>query len=141
MAVGLKAWITLDAFKERKFSGKVQRVAPYVLDLEKQSRTVDVEAVIDDDHMELLLPGYSADVEVIQDQREDVLLVPTATVMEDSTVFVIPAGGGVIEQRQVETGIANWEQTEVLSGLQEGEWVVRSLDRVGVEHGANAVVE
>jgi len=141
VAVGLKAWITLDAFKERKFSGKVQRVAPYVLDLEKQSRTVDVEAVIDDDHMELLLPGYSADVEVIQDQREDVLLVPTATVMEDSTVFVIPAGGGVIEQRQVETGIANWEQTEVLSGLQEGEWVVRSLDRVGVEHGANAVVE
>lgn len=141
VAVGLKAWITLDAFKERKFSGEVQRVAPYVLDLEKQSRTVDVEAVIDDDHMELLLPGYSADVEVIQDQREDVLLVPTATVMEDSTVFVIPAGGGVIEQRQVETGIANWEQTEVLSGLQEGEWVVRSLDRVGVEHGANAVVE
>jgi HlyD family secretion protein len=138
---GLKAWITLDAFKDRRFSGQVRRVAPYVLDLEKQSRTVDVEAVIDDPEMNVLLPGYSADVEVILDERENVLYLPTSVVMEDSSVYVIPEGGGVLQKRVIETGLSNWEQTEVLAGLQEGDYVVKSIDREGVADGAPARVE
>lgn len=138
---GLKAWITLDAFKQRRFSGQVRRVAPYVLDLEKQSRTVDVEAVIDDPEMNVLLPGYSADVEVIIDERHDVLYVPTAVVLEDSSVYVIPAGGGVLEKRLVETGLSNWEQTEITGGLSEGDYVVRSIDREGVANGVVARIE
>ncbi len=137
---GLKAWISLDAFKDRRFSGTVRRVAPYVLDLEKQSRTVDVEAVIDDPEMKALLPGYSADVEVILDERHGVLFVPTSVIMEDSTVYVIPADGGVLEKRSIETGLANWEQTEIISGLREGEFVVRSIDRDGVADGAEAQI-
>ncbi len=115
---GLKAWITLDAFKERKFSGKVRRVAPYVLDLEKQSRTVDVEAVIDDPEMQVLLPGYSADVQIILDERQDVLHVPTGAIVEGSSVYVIPAKGGKVEKRTIKAGLSNWEITEILSGLQ-----------------------
>lgn len=139
--VGMKALITLDAFKEKKFSGSVQRIAPYVRDLEKQSRTVDVEAVIDDPAMQVLLPGYSADVEVIIGETKDVLYVATSAVLEDSTVYVIPEGGGVIENRRIETGLSNWQQTEVVSGLQHGEFVVRSVDREGVADGAEAVFE
>jgi HlyD family secretion protein len=135
---GLPAWITLDAFKDQRFAGTVQRVAPYVLDLEKQSRTVDVEAVIDDPDMGLLLPGYSADVEVILDERHNVLFVPTAVVLEDSSVYVIPAQGGPLEKRTVQTGLENWEQTEIVAGLEEGDYVVRSIDREGVEDGAMA---
>jgi HlyD family secretion protein len=138
---GLKAWITLDAFKEQKFSGEVRRVAPYVLDLEKQSRTVDVEAVIDDPEMQVLLPGYSADVQVILDERKDVLHVPTSAILEDSAVFVIPDGGGRLEKRVIQAGLANWEITEVVSGLKEGEFVVKSVDREGVAEGVSAQVE
>ncbi|MFK7732580.1 MAG: efflux RND transporter periplasmic adaptor subunit [Pseudomonadales bacterium] len=138
---GMKAWITLDAFKDRKFSGRVQRVAPYVLDREKQSRTVDVEAVIDDPEMQVLLPGYSADVEVVVGEKQDVVFVATSAVLEDSSVYVIPQGGGVIEKRSIETGIGNWQQTEVISGLRSGEYVVRTVDRDGVEDGAEASVE
>jgi HlyD family secretion protein len=138
---GLKAWITLDAFKERKFSGQVRRVAPYVLDIEKQSRTVDVEAVIDDPEMQVLLPGYSADVQVILDERQDVLHVPTSAVLEDSSVYVIPEGGGQLEKRQIQSGLANWESTEVLSGLEEGDFVVKSVDREGVADGVIARIE
>jgi len=138
---GLKAWITLDAFKERKFSGQVRRVAPYVLDLEKQSRTVDVEAVIDDPDMQLLLPGYSADVQVILDERHDVLLVPTSAILEDSAVFVIPGGGGRLEKRMIKAGLSNWEITEVISGLKEGDLVVKSVDREGVADGVFAQIE
>ena len=138
---GLKAWITLDAFKERKFSGQVRRVAPYVLDIEKQSRTVDVEAVIDDPDMQVLLPGYSADVQVILDERQDVLHVPTGSILEDSSVYVIAKGGGRLEKRVIEAGLSNWEVTEVVSGLKEGEFVVKSVDREGVVDGAIAQVE
>ena len=141
MHAGQDAWVSLDAFGDRRFSGKVSRVAPYVLAVEKQSRAVEVEAVIDDPDMELLLPGYSADVEVILDTRNSVLYVPTSVILEDSSVYVIPNGGGVIEKRTITTGLANWEQTEVLSGLKEGELVVRSVDRNGVADGVTAEIE
>ena len=75
--MGQKAQITLDAFPGRKFPGFVRRVAPYVLDVEKQARTVEVEAEIENPQANNLLPGYSADVEVILETREDVLRVPT----------------------------------------------------------------
>lgn len=138
---GMPVWITLDAFKDRRFAGTVRRVAPYVLDIEKQSRTVDVEAVINDPDMQVLLPGYSADVEVILDERHDVLYVPTSVVLEDSSVYLIPAGGGTLEKRQVGTGLVNWEQTEIVSGLVEGDYLVRSVDREGVENGAAAQID
>ena len=138
---GMPVWITLDAFKDRRFAGTVRRVAPYVLDIEKQSRTVDVEAVINDPDMQVLLPGYSADVEVILDERHDVLYVPTSVVLEDSSVYLIPAGGGTLEKRQVGTGLENWEQTEIVSGLVEGDYLVRSVDREGVENGAAAQID
>jgi len=138
---GLKAWITLDAFKNRKFSGKVRRVAPYVLDLEKQSRTVDVEAVIDDPGKQVLLPGYSADVQIILDQRKNVLHVPTGAIVDGSSVYVIPEKGGVIEKRAVKTGLSNWEITEIVSGLKEGEFVVKSVDRQGLADGVKAKIE
>ena len=138
---GMPAWITLDAFKDRRFAGTVRRVAPYVLDIEKQSRTVDVEAVINDPDVQVLLPGYSADVEVILDVRHDVLYVPTSVVLEDSSVYLIPAGGGTLEKRQVGTGLENWEQTEIVSGLVEGDYLVRSVDREGVENGAAAQID
>jgi HlyD family secretion protein len=112
-----------------------------VLDIEKQSRTVDVEAVIDDPEMQVLLPGYSADVQVILDERQDVLHVPTSAVLEDSSVYVIPEGGGQLEKRQIQSGLANWESTEVLSGLEEGDFVVKSVDREGVADGVIARIE
>ena len=48
-------------------------------------------------------------------------------------------GEGVVEQREIETGTANWDHTEVLAGLEEGDLVVTSLDREGLEDGARAV--
>jgi len=141
VVAGQRAWISLDAFRERRFSGKVQRVAPYVQDREKQSRTVDVEAVIDDPEAALLLPGYSADVEVIIDTSENVLYLPTAVILDDAGIYLIPAGGGTITLRNIETGLSNWERTEIVSGLREGDIVVRSVDRAGVADGVLAEIE
>jgi HlyD family secretion protein len=41
----------------------------------------------------------------------------------------------VLVEREIETGLRNWDYVEVQSGLEEGEVVVTSLDRVEVEAG------
>lgn len=138
---GLAARISLDAFADRTFSGHVRRVAPYVLDIERQARTVEIEAEIDDPDKTALLPGYSADVEVLLAREEGVLRIPTAVIINGNEVFVYDAGSERIERRVIETGIANWEFTQVLDGLDEGELVVSSVDREGVADGALAEPE
>jgi HlyD family secretion protein len=134
---GMAARVTLDAFKDRSFKAHVRRVAPYVLEIEKQARTVEVEAEIDERDAAVLLPGYSADLEVIIAERPDVLRVPTRALIEGSRVYVL--AGGRIESRTVETGVGNWEFTEVRKGLEPGDRVVVSIDREGLKDGAAAV--
>lgn len=138
---GMQAMVTMDAFPDRKFSGFVRRVAPYVLQVEKQARTVEVEVEIDDPGQSALLPGYSADVEIILSVRENVLSVPTQAVMEQKHVFVLDEIQSILVERQIETGVSNWEQTEIISGIAAGDLVVLSVDRAGVEDGAVAVRE
>jgi len=138
---GQRAMISLDAFPGRKFPGVVRRVAPYVLDTEKQARTVEVEAEIEDPTRYDLLPGYSADVEVILDRREAVLRIPTQALLEGRRVLVLDAASGVLRSREITKGVANWEFTEVSAGLEAGELVVTSVDREGVADGVAAVRE
>ena len=138
---GLPARISLDAFPDRAFPGHVRRVAPYVLDQEKQARTVEIEAEFDDPEEAGLLAGYSADVEVVLDQRDLVLRVPTSVILPDKTVYVFDAATQKIVARKIEPGIANWQYTEITSGLAEGDRIVSSIDRDGVSDGASAVPE
>jgi len=133
---GMDARIHLDAFPDRSFSGYVRRIAPYVLDQEKQARTVEIEAEFDNPEDDLLLPGYSADVEVILDSRDSVLRIPSTVIHDGNLVFVYDAATGMIDEREIGLGIANWEYTEVSSGLAEGDSIVSTVDRDGVEDGA-----
>ncbi len=135
---GLPARITLDAFADRTFSGHVRRVAPYVLDIEKQARTVEIEAEIDDADKGALLPGYSADVEILLAREDDVIRLPTSVIVEGNQVYVYNESLGQIELRDIEPGISNWEYTAITRGLSAGERVVSSIDREGVEDGAAA---
>lgn len=137
---GMPARITLDAFPGKSFKGTVRRIAPYVLEAEKQARTVDVEAVFDDPlEYKDLLPGYSADLEIVLDIHPKVLRVPTEAVLEGKKVLLLR--DGVIEERQIETGLSNWKVTEVKSGLSVDDVVIVSVGREGVKAGAAAQVE
>ncbi|MBK8744441.1 MULTISPECIES: efflux RND transporter periplasmic adaptor subunit [Betaproteobacteria] len=133
--------ISLDALPRQSFPGKVKRVAPYVSAVEKQARTVDIEATFDNPEAPgKLLVGYSADIEVILDVRDDVVRVPTSALLEGGRVLVAGAEGK-LEERKIKTGLANWEYTEVTEGLKAGEKVVTSLERVGVKADAPYVIE
>ena len=135
---GLPVRVSLDALPKQPLKGKVRRVAPYVSAVEKQARTVDVEVDFDMPATGGLLVGYSADVEIVLGGREKVLRVPTAALIEGAKVMVLTTESGKLEERKVKTGIANWEFTEIVEGLAEGERIVISLEREGVKAGARA---
>lgn len=141
LRIGQFSRITLDAIKGRVFTGKVRRIAPYVLDLEKQARTVEVEVEFDKlAEKDNLLVGYSADVEIIYDVRKNVLRIPTQTLLEGDRVLLY-GSKGILEERKVTTGLSNWEYAEVTSGLKEGDRIVSSLDRAGVKAGVRVIPE
>ena len=140
--LGMVARITLDAIAGRHFDGKVRRIAPYVLDLEKQARTVEVEVQFDDPAAtKALLVGYSADVEIVYTTRSNVIRIPTAALLDGDKVLALRPGDERLEERQVKTGLSNWEYTEITGGLKAGEHIVTSLDRAGVKAGVRVVVE
>lgn len=140
IAVGMPARITLDAFRGEVFMGTVSRIAPYVQDYEKQARTVDVEAVFDTLPQDVkLLVGYSADIEVILETRENVLRLPTETVFDGQQVLLVNADN-VLEAREFQPGISNWTWTEARSGLAAGDRILLTLDTAGAEAGAKVTV-
>ena len=67
--------------------------------------------------------------------RDKVVRVPTSALQEGGKVLV-GAQDGTLQERNVKTGLSNWEFTEVLEGLAQGERVVTSLEREGVKAGA-----
>lgn len=139
--VGQSSRITLDAIKGRTFAGKVKRIAPYVLELEKQARTVEVEVEFGElPDADNLLVGYSADVEIVHEAHEKTLRIPTQTLLEGKRVLLY-GSDGKLEERTIATGLANWEYTEIVSGLNEGDQIVSSLDRAGVKAGVTVQPE
>ena len=141
LKVGMTGRITLDAYRGKHFSGRLRRIAPYVLAVEKQARTVEVEVEFDNPgEARHLLVGYSADIEVVISAREGAVRIPTTALMPGNRVLVLGAAGA-LEERRIETGLSNWEFTEVKAGLVRGDRVVTSLEREGVKAGARAVAE
>ena len=138
---GAEVRVTLDAFGDRVFPGRVRRLAPYVLDAEKQARTLEVEVEVIDPPAELAwLAGYSADVEILVQRREGVLRVPTAALKPDGTLLILDPATGRLRQRAAQTGLANWEQTQITGGIEPGALVVLSSDQEGVVDGARAIL-
>jgi HlyD family secretion protein len=133
---GMPARISLDAFPGKLFEGQVRRVAPYVLDREKQARTVDIEVdFVGTSELAGFLPGYTADAEVILDAHGSSLRIPSSAILEGNRVYRLDEDDHSLELVDIETGLSNWDHTEVLSGLVEGERIVLSIDVEGLEDG------
>jgi len=137
--VGLPVRITLDAFRGKSFAGTLTYVSSFVETRQEQNRTLEIEAEFTDSPLPAnLLPGLSADLEVILDSRDNVPRIPTYALMEGNRAMVIKDDRLV--ERPVTTGLHNWKYTEITSGLAQGEEVVVSLDRPEVKPGARVVV-
>ena len=137
---GQPAKVSVDSHPGASFPGKVVRVAPYVLDIEAQNRTVEIEVEIEDPEVAAtLLPGTSADVEVVLEARDSVLRLPTSALLEGNRALV--ARDGRLVEQPVQLGLRNWDWAEIREGLSPDQAVVISLDRVEVKVGARVQVE
>ncbi len=138
---GMRACVTLDAFADKRCSGIVTRVAPYVLEKEKQARTVEVEVTLKDPKdLAELLPGYSADIEVLISQKDQALRLPAEAILENNRVLLIDADNR-LREKIFQPGLSNWSFTEVLSGLKIGDKVALSVGKDGVVDGATVKIK
>ncbi len=134
--LGMRGRISVDAFPGRRFEGRVRRIAPYVLDVEKQARTAEVEVEFADPReVAGLLVGYSADAEIVLAVHDDVVRVPTAALLEGNRVLAVRETDATIEERSVAVGLSNWEYTEITRGVSVGDRIVASPERAGVKAG------
>jgi HlyD family secretion protein len=134
---GQEVRVTVDSLPGQKLAGRLARVAPYVLDVLEQNRTVEIEVdLLDAKIAETLLPGTSADVEVILARHENVPRVATAAIAEGDKVLVL-ADGRLLE-RTITAGMRNWQFTEVKGGLSVGDLVVTLRDSTDIKPGARA---
>lgn len=133
VAPGQRVRITADAFPDERFMGEVERVARQGVNTSNVV-TFEVKIEVLSPNKELLMPGMTADAEIIVQMKRDALLIPASAITRDKQgrrVVTIAAAGGKTEERPVETGIESGLMIEITSGLQEGE-------KIKVKQGAAA---
>ena len=118
---GQLAEVSVEAFLDRKFSGRVSRIAPTV---EQSKRTFIVEVLIDNPD-DTLKPGSYARARLATKKVDEVMVVPqraVAYVLGSNKAFVVMPNG-TIDARDVKIGDRLDQQLEILEGLKDGEKV------------------
>jgi HlyD family secretion protein len=120
------AEITVEAFPDKTFTGKVLKKAP-LADAEDflnpDLKVYATDVGIDGTH-DALKTGMTGKVTVIIDELQDVLYVPIQAVVTVEDKKICYVAGSPAEKREVETGLFNDNFVEIKSGLAEGEKVL-----------------
>lgn len=130
--LGQKAKITIAAFSDKTFTGKVLKKAPLAEAqrwLNPDLKVYPTDVSIGGTH-DFLKTGMTGKVEVTIDELHDVLYVPiqsVVTVGEKEMCYVMASSRA--EKREVETGLFNDDFVEIKSGLTEGEKVLLNPPR------------
>ena len=118
--VGQMADVSVEAFENRTFRGRVSRISPTV-DQTKRTFVTEVQIANPDS---LLKPGSYARAKLATEKVDEVKIVPARAVLYvlgSNKAFVV--NQDVIEAREVKVGDRVGQQLEILEGLQEGETV------------------
>lgn len=122
VAIGQNAAVTVAAYPDREFDGRVTWIADLV---DEKTRALKIRIEVENKDR-ALRPGSFARVKINTASAEEVLAVPAVAVLRqkaESIVFV-DAGGGLFKRREVTVGARSRDAAEILSGLEHGEQVV-----------------
>ena len=114
--------ITVDAFPNERFMGRVERVAQQGVNTSNVV-TFDVKIEVMSENKKMLKPEMTANVKIITLAMRDVIAIPTYAIERDkdkSTVTVVDSNGKK-HKREVTTGVTNGMQIEIKDGLKSGE--------------------
>lgn len=123
--VGDKATVTFDAFPDKTFTGKVISI-----DLSgsvSSNVTTYPTVILLDTKSQEILPNMVASASIITDTKDEVLMVPTTAVSTENGVSTVQVmRNGKPQPVTVEVGLSSDDNTEIKSGLKEGDTVVTS---------------
>jgi RND family efflux transporter MFP subunit len=108
----------------RTFTGKIVR---FSRDLDPATRTMLTEVDVPNPDL-TLNPGMYAQTTIQLQQKNNVLILPAQAVVQngDQAYVLVVDGANRVERRNVAVGIQTADQTEVTSGLREGDQVIAS---------------
>jgi HlyD family secretion protein len=117
--------ITVDALPDQQLTGRVDRIAPVATE---QGGIVNYKVVIGLEQGETAVRGgMSANVDIITEVRDNVLIVPNWTIRIDrgtGKTYVNLRQGDKINEVEIVTGLRNTNESEVVSGVNEGDELV-----------------
>jgi multidrug efflux pump subunit AcrA (membrane-fusion protein) len=118
--------ITLDAYPDEVFEGRVTKIDPQTV-IAQNVTTIPVTIEIENPDARLK-PGMNATCDFIIERKDDVLVAPTEAVKDqDGRYIVTVMKKGQQVERRVEVGLAGDQYTEIVSGLREGDVVVTAV--------------
>ena len=118
---GLKLNATFSAYKDKTFSGTIELVASRV---DAQTRSILARAKINNENLEIL-PGSLLEIEILYNEKNALSIPDTALIMEGNKKFVYQViENNMIKKTEIETGVRDQENLEVLDGLTQGDKVV-----------------
>ncbi len=117
--------ITVDALPDQQLTGRVDRIAPVATE---QGGIVNYKVVIGLEQSDAAVRGgMSANVDIITEVRNNVLIVPNWTIRIDrgtGKAYVNLRQGDKINEVEIVTGLRNTNESEVVSGVNEGDELV-----------------
>lgn len=128
---GMPVRMLVDAIPGTVFEGTVDRISPV---MDSGSGTFRVTCAFNSD--KILRSGMFGRLEIAYDQRENVLTIPRAALIEDegeSAVYVVRGDKAV--RASIKTGYSNGEIAEIISGIRLGDKVI-TAGKVAVRDGA-----
>jgi multidrug efflux pump subunit AcrA (membrane-fusion protein) len=135
--LGMDAEIHVQAFPDRVFRGRVTKKSAVV---DPVSRTQEVHINLTNKDM-ALRHGMFATVYIITDVREDVIVIPVDSLMQDKegNWFVFIAREEKALRKNVTPGLRVENRIEIEEGLSEGERVI-NLGKENVSEGDNLII-
>jgi membrane fusion protein (multidrug efflux system) len=119
VTVGQPTTVSVEAYPERAFTGKIWRINPSV---DPQTRTFDAEALIDN-HEGLLKPGFFVKASIPSKKVDSVLLIPQNALSYAYGIYKVFAlnDSNKLKEREVRVGDRIGQNVEVISGVEEGD--------------------
>ncbi|MBP9890293.1 MAG: efflux RND transporter periplasmic adaptor subunit [Planctomycetes bacterium] len=126
MKLKIDVMIKVDAFPERSFEGRVAAIAPQGKN-ESNVVTFDLDVVVTDKKFAMLMPGMSADLQVVVNKVEDTLMVPVTSVKAEGRKQSVATPTG--EAVTIKCGPSDGTNVAVLEGLKEGDEILLNNQR------------
>ncbi len=130
VSIGDPLEVRLSAFPDITIEGTITGMNPMMVSVDR-TWVVELWADVNAPSSLQLIPGMSADVEVIAAETNDAVLIPLQALIEGTEgnyqVAVI-LDDESIEYRDVRVGLRDFANVEILSGLEPGEKVSSSPD-------------